>query len=87
MRSDFAQVQPAFDADEPLGNSIDGDLLLSVRSSQMAEMLDDRRLAAFKICKPPFHLAKCPLDVGEIGADRTKLRKDKVFRTIDHVSP
>jgi hypothetical protein len=52
VRSCVAQVQPPLDADKPPGHAIHRELL-RICCSQLTEMLNDRRLATFKICQAP----------------------------------
>ena len=44
-----AQLEPALYADQPLGQTIGGQLLLGIGRGQIAEMMDDRRLTTLEI--------------------------------------
>lgn len=85
MPSVVAQIEPALDADEPLGHTIGGDLLLGIGGCQMTEMLNDRREAALDVGQSAFDLAERSLNIREVGANRAKLCKDQVLWTVDHV--
>ena len=82
--SGVPQIEPPFDANQTLGETIGGDLLLGVGCCQVAEMLDDRGLSTFEISKATLDFAERALDIREVGADRAKLRRHDVFGTLDH---
>jgi hypothetical protein len=67
--SRVTQLKPTLYADQPLGQTIGGELLLGIGRRQVAEMLDDRCLAALEIRQAPLDLSKRPLDVGDIGTN------------------
>ena len=74
------------DANQPLSQTVRGELLLGIQCSQMAEVLNNRRLAALKVCKASLDLPKQSLDLGNIGPHGAKQRQHEIFRTIDHRS-
>lgn len=85
MPSVVAQIEPALDADKPLGHTIGGGLLLDIGGCQMTEMPNDRRRAALDIGQSAFDRAERSLNVREVGANRAKRCKDQVLWTVDHV--
>lgn len=84
--SGVAQVEAPFDANQTLGETIGGDLLLGIGGGQMAEVMDDRGLPTFEISEATLDFAERALDIGEVGADRAKLRQHDVFGALSHAS-
>jgi hypothetical protein len=48
--------------------------------------MDDRGLPTFEISEATLDFAERALDIGEVGADRAKLRQHDVFGALSHAS-
>src|SRR5258708_7313097 len=53
----------------------------------MSEMLNDRCLAAFEVCKASLDFPKRSLDIKNVRPNGAELRQHHIFRVVDHASP